>query len=394
MTKRNKNKILYYYSFFQAFPVVSLIFNITFYFFPFLLLQLRKKGKIRVNHYFQFAAILFGIGAIFSTLDSEDVSKSLIVLPNYLYWTFTIIIFYNYRNFIDFKLVARALTSALILLNFYYWVFERILAFTPPGLNFVGENGYAILMICFVPLALKSIEQNRGYRTSVVVAIICVLLGLLSGSRAGSILIAVGSFLTLAGNRLSLKRIIIISLIGLAAYWVVFNAPFVKVAIYALSEETYNLLYQTEDVIEGDVSYLLRKAMVEKGLILFENDPLTGLGLNNWSEYEVEFRGDFAGAERIINKPRLEKFSAHNSYISFLGEGGLLLFIPFILILILTITKLLRRYATLDESQRPILWGLLMMSIHIYFISAMLNSFAWFFIALGGAAAFKKNTSA
>lgn len=346
-------------------------------------------GKLRVNHYFQFVAILFSIGAIASTFDSHDFKRSLIVLPNYLYWSFIIIFFYNYRKLLDYNLISKAITKGIIFLNVYYWLIERTIQVQLPAFKYIGENGYAVLMICFVPLALKRIELQKGLRTAIVFAIASMLLGFLSGSRAGSVLIALGAFLTLVGNRLNTKRLILIGVTGFITYWAIFNAAIVKLAITSLSEETSTLIYDTQDVVEKDGSVLLRKAMVEKGLILFENEPLTGLGLNNWSEHEVDFRGDFVGAERIIHKDRLEKFSAHNSYISFLGEGGLLVFVPFVLILLITLVTMLRQYSKLDNIQRPILWGLLMMSIHIYFISAMLNSFTWFFIAIGGAAAFK-----
>ncbi len=386
---KKREKLLYYYSFFQAFPVVAIVVNLTFYFFPGLFLSYRKLQKLKVNHYFQFVAVLFGIGALISTIDSHNIKRSLVVLPNYLYWTFIIIFFYNYRKHINFDIVSKAIHKGIIYLNVYYWVIERFVQIQFPGIKYLGENGYAVLMICFVPLVLKRIELKKGIRTAIIYGAIFIVLGFLSGSRAGSVLVAVGAFLTLAGNRLNARRLILIGITGLAAYWAVYNAAIIKLAIGALSEETSTLIYDTQEVVETDGSYLLRKAMVEKGLILFEEEPLTGLGLNNWSEHEVEFRGDFVGAERIIYKSRLEKFSAHNSYISFLGEGGLLVFIPFVLILLITLLTLLRQYSKLDDSQRPILWGLLMMSIHIYFISAMLNSFTWFFIAIGGAAAFK-----
>lgn len=387
--QKKGDKLLYYYSLFQALPVIAIVVNLTFYFFPGLFLNYRKRKKLRINHYFQFVAILFGIGAIASTVDSHEINRSLVVLPNYLYWSFIIIFFYNYRKLINFDVVSKAITKGIILLNFYYWIVERTVQIILPGFKYIGENGYAILMICFVPLAIKNIEEKRGRTVSIVFVITCILLGFLSGSRAGSVLIALGSFLTILGDRLTIKRFLYIGFSGLLIYFLVFNTTIVKGVIFALSEETYTLIYSTQEVVESDGSYLLRRAMVEKGLILFEQEPWTGLGLNNWTEHEVEFRGDFIGAERIINKERLEKFSAHNSYVAFLGEGGLLVIGPFILILLITLTTLFRQYSTLDSNQRPILWGLLMMSIHIYFISAMLNSFTWYFIAMGGAAAFK-----
>ena len=163
----------------------------------------------------------------------------------------------------------------------------------------------------------------------------------------------------------------------------IINSQIIGNLIYYLNTQTYDLIYNTNEVATEDQSYLLRKLMVEKGLIIFESNPFTGIGLNNWMEYDVKFRGNFEGADIILNKARLEKFGAHNSYISFLGEGGLFLFTSYISLLLCIIYKLFMIINRLNLNQKAVFFGILMMAIHTYFISAMLNSFTWYLLGIG-----------
>jgi hypothetical protein len=357
--------------------------NVSFYVFIGLFFSFRKLSRFRINSFYQFIPILFGIGAFISTICANEVNRSLIVLPNYLYWALTLILFYNYRNYLDFKLIRKAIFNGLVLLNLYYWFLERTLKVSTPITKSIHENGYAILMICFAPTAINFVLEARGKSYAIIFAFLAVILGFMSGSRAGAILIAAGSFLTLYGNSFSPKRIILLFTIGLFGYLILFKTDIASAVLMKIDPDVHAVIYASNQVFEEDQSMLLRRAMVEKGIILFENEPLTGLGLNNWTEYEVDFKGDFEGAERIIYKQRLEKFSAHNSYAALLGEGGLLVFVPFVLILLTTILKLLSKFGRLDQYQQPILWGIIMMAIHIYFISGMSNSFTWYLLALG-----------
>lgn len=382
----------YWFAFLQAFPILMLVVNLSFFVFFRLFYSFRKIGGFRISSIFQILAICFGIGAILSTADANDMSRSLTVLPNFLYWALLIILFYNYRNIINFKITREAIFRGLVLLNVYYWLIERTLRIATPFNKFVLENGYAILMICFVPTALKYVLVEKGKNKAYLFAIAAIVLGFISGSRAGAVLIAGGSLLTLFGENLSLSRVFQMTIIGTLGYLFIFKTDIASDILFSVNPDVHVLVYSSDQVFEEDQSVLIRKAMVEKGLILFEKEPYTGLGLNNWPEYVVEFRGDFVGADRIIYKSRLEKYSAHNSYIAFLGEGGLFVFVPFVLLLAFTILRLLFKLEKLDQYQQPILWSLIMMSIHIYFISAMLNSFTWYLIALGVAAGNKNTT--
>jgi hypothetical protein len=387
-------KFQYWFAFLQAFPVLMIVINLSFFVFFRLFFSFRKIKRFKItSNIFQILAICFGVGAILSTIDAHEIKRSLAVLPNFLYWAVLILVYYNYRNSINFNVTRKAIFNGIVLLNLYYWVVEKTLGFSSPLNKFIHENGYAIMMICFVPTALKYVLVERGKTQAYVFAIAAVALGFVSGSRAGSVLIAGGALLTLFGKNLSLSRVIQMAVLGAIGYLFIYQTQFASDLLFSASPDVHVLVYSSDQVFEEDPSVLIRKAMVEKGLILFEKEPFTGLGINNWTEYEVTFKGDFVGAERIIYKNRLEKFSAHNSYAGLLGEGGLFVFAPFVLLLLFTILKLLLKLDKLDQYEQPILWSLIMMSIHLYYISGMSNSFTWYLVALGVAVGNKDTTS-
>ncbi len=381
--KRKIDKYLYYFSFLTSFPIIVFIFNIGFYIFPLIWIQLIKHTRISKFNILTYLSILFALGAFLSTLYSIDLNKSLVVLPNYLYWSFLIIIFVGYSHFINFDFIYKGIIPGFILLNIYYWVFEVTLKIEISGFKQIGENGYAILLVCYSPLVACYFKQTKSNLVLILFIISITILSFLSGSRAGSILVFLGITLTLFGNKLTILNTLTFGILGFGFYYLIINSQIIGNLIYYLNTQTYDLIYNTNEVATEDQSYLLRKLMVEKGLIIFESNPFTGIGLNNWIEYDVKFRGNFEGADRILNKARLEKFGAHNSYISFLGEGGLFLLISYISLLLCIIYKLFMIINRLNLNQKAVFFGILMMAIHTYFISAMLNSFTWYLLAIG-----------
>jgi O-antigen ligase len=122
--------------------------------------------------------------------------------------------------------------------------------------------------------------------------------------------------------------------------------------------------------------------MVEKTLIIFDEHSLTGIGLNNFTNYDVYFEGNFEGSQFVVNKDGTNDKSAHNSYASILAEGGLLLFIPLALLLLFNIIHFFKSFTKRSQMENAFYWSFLGMCIHLYFISAILNVFAWFLIGI------------
>jgi O-antigen ligase len=182
-------------------------------------------------------------------------------------------------------------------------------------------------------------------------------------------------------TKINVKKIIV----GMGTtlfFAIMIQTSFVEEIIKESNPRIHELIYLNENIQTEDQSYLTRRIQVEKGLIIFSNNPLTGIGLNLFSKFETDAIGDFEGSELVSNKENITRKSAHNSYISVLAEGGLLLFIPFIGILLYNIVNFFKRYNNRSQLENAFYWSFLAMLIHFYFITAIVNVYAWFLIGI------------
>ena len=93
-------------------------------------------------------------------------------------------------------------------------------------------------------------------------------------------------------------------------------------------------------VLNVDRSYLIRRAAFEKGLLLYKENPITGIGLMNFEDANIYQPLDFEGNQWIRGKKLTYNSGSFNSYIQILAEGGLLMFIPFSIIMLFPFYKL------------------------------------------------------
>jgi O-antigen ligase len=124
--------------------------------------------------------------------------------------------------------------------------------------------------------------------------------------------------------------------------------------------------------------------MIEKGVGIFNEHPITGVGVGNFTKVDFDIQFDFEGGHFIESK---EDFlttgtSAHNSYISLLAEGGLLLLIPVLLLIFIPITFFIFQFNQIHNLARALFISVLLMSVHSWFISGMINVYAWFLIGI------------
>jgi O-antigen ligase len=392
------NKVLYNYVYFNAFPVIIIVQNLSVFFFPFLIMEFFKKKNLffKKNNIIDYAVILFAIGAVLSVLSSinspqeDSFTKGIAVLPNYIYWSLLILVFsYNAKN-IDYQVVYKAVFWGVISTVVYFYTISDILGNNTILFKGLQQNIFSFIIICFAPMAVYFGKEKWGKPRAIVLAILLVLAGTLSGSRSGSVLTLVTTFLTLYSERLSIPRVIGIvsaTLIGL----VLLNLPIIKSTILQLNERTYNIIYEREETLATDQSYLVRLAQVEKGVGLFEENPYFGIGLNNFNSRHYDIEGDFEGFDQLKGVEELDQLSSHNSYVNVLAEGGVFLFVPFILMLISFFVYFIYNFKRIPDYQKPFFWGILGMSIHFYFIFAIVNVFSWMLMAFA-ASAIKRNS--
>ena len=393
------NKLFFWYAFFMAFPNVVLVQNISVFFFLFIVYRLIRSGYGILNFktYIQKFALIFAIGALASTIGSysvggaEQLSRSLIVLPNYIYWAALIVFLIRFRNKLDFKIIFSGITYGLILsIIFFFFIKQVPIHKYFPVLKGMSQNSFAFLLICFTPIAVYYIKKTYSNLWTLFFIFIVVIVSFISGSRSGSVLVFVGSFLTyFLSGQFRIKNIILTAFAGLILFAFIVS-DIGKSVVYSLNPETYDLIYSTQETFETDLSYLTRVILVEKGLYLFFQNPLTGIGLNSFASTYGEISGNFEGAEFAVNKGFEVGYSAHNSYLSILTEGGLLLIIPFVLILLTLILHFILNVGKMPAFYRPVFIGVITMSVHLYFISAILNVYAWFLLALAAALTYRE----
>lgn len=383
------DKLLFGFSFLMAFPAI-LIFDqnaslLIFAAIVLFLLQHSKNSLLGLNKPAQWLAVLFALGAILSVVNippeaaGDATDRAMGVLPNYLYWCILIVVLVVQRRLINWEVVYKAVFWGIVVTLPYYLFLQSYLR-PLPVFNKMSANGFAFLMICYAPIAVHYLKGQKGRTWATIFLALLVLILLRDGRRAGMVLVFLGGIAVLYTDRINWKRIVVATALIPIAIALLYTKK-VETFFFQSSERIHEMLYQTEKTRTEDRSYLTRVAMVKKGLAIFKQYPYTGIGLNNFSNFAVDFDKSFEGAAFVVYKAEMQQKSAHNSYIAVLAEGGLFLLVPLLLILAYNIIYFLFNFNRLSP-YLPVYVGLIAMSVHLYFISAIVNVFAWYLIGL------------
>lgn len=370
----------------MAFPMILLAgVNISLIIF----IRLFQKLQFKISYFFpkvavQYLILLVIFAAIVSVFDANSSNNSatnrgLIVLPNYIYWGLSLLLFTNLRKYIDFENVVKYIFFGFILSTVYYGI-QPFIPSSGLFLNKMSPNSFSFILICFCAPGLYYIHSRNKYLGIIILVIIASIL-LLLGRRAGFVLTMTSTLGAIYLRRFNLKYVFVAIFAGTLLY-VVGQTKVLKDFVLETSPRIHELIYENDNLLTEDRSYLVRRLMLEKALLIAEEHPITGIGLNNFDDYQVAFEGNFEGAKYVINKRAMNEKSAHNSYASILAEGGLLLFIPLILLLLYNIWCFFKYFNLRTPAQNAIMWGFMAMCIHLYFISAILNVYAWFIIGM------------
>lgn len=380
-------KLFNKYTLFMAFPMILVLGqNITLLFFLYLYYIIPNKSVFyKYTHWIQYVVWLFMAGAIISVMDvnatAEDAQiRALSVLPNYIYWSVMLIFLINLRNWLNLNTISEYIFKGLFISIVFYLV-SPFLPKIPGFLNSFTPNTYAFLCISFTAPAATYLLYKKGYGYALLFVAVVLLSLLLAGRRAGFVLVFISSMLSIHLKTISVKQIFITLLVaGFTLFLLQFQ--FVEDTLYTASPRIHELIYENDDISATDRSILTRKLMIEKSLLIYEEHPFTGIGLNNFTNYEVAFKGGFEGSEFIVNKEGMNETNPHNSYASLLGDGGLFLIVPFLIILFYNFVQFIRYYTNRSHIANTFYLAFLAMCVHLYFISAILNVYAWFMIGI------------
>lgn len=407
------NKYLGYFFFFIAWPCINIGLSITFIIFFIILFKFSSVAKnifiIKDKIEILIIAFLFYIFINFAFLNLFDLQDGdLYLLIQWVYWITLTLFFYKNINIIKWELVSKFAFwgSFLFTLNLFFFNSDYPIPFT----NFqVGRNAYIYNQLALLPLnALYVFSKiKRKFYLSLFLILYCYII-LITGGRAGSIIIIleailVYSFLVNKVNRLVL--IVILILITLQFFIFQLNQDektktliAKNIGIISPRLETLILEIGKEETLSNDESWLIRKIMIQKGLLIFNSHPFMGIGINRFSKEKVDIKSiiqniKFNFVRRTISNPEsLNSVSAHNSYLLILTELGIygLFFIIFIIIII--IFNFIKIFTEFKKSYNMYFAiSVICIITHLYVTSNIVGSVTWIMLGLGLPSLLKKN---
>ena len=248
---------------------------------------------------------------------------------------------------------------------------------------FTTQNNYGILFSTFTPF-LFSVFLGRGFIRKLLcaVALVAVLFACaINGSRGSWICITLALavfFLLAMASRpgVSLRLILPVGFTVLALAGILAGSTRVREAVFSR--------FSTFDNLERDKSYMIRQVMNQRNLKLFALSPWCGVGPGRLREVYVPLDLPLVLAGK--SDADYMRKSAHNSYLGFLAEGGLVASLPLAaLIVLLTIRGALAAMALNRKGER---WALavyasfIAMSVHFWSLAGITGTHAWFVYGL------------
>jgi len=248
-----------------------------------------------------------------------------------------------------------------------------------------SKNRYAQVMVVLLPLAIMRvwIERSRMLRILGAAACIPILAGaLLTYSRGAGIAVIITLLAMVFLRIVKLRHALVIALVG---------CLFVLVAIpdYAYRISTVS---DVEDVATGNASQaggsIQSRATVNRAaLLIFLDHPILGVGPGQTRHYTGEYGNE--GGFRAIGDNR----RAHNMYLEELADTGVVGFVGFMSIVLLTMHQLVqvRRHWARTRPDIAYTAASLLLAIIAYlataaFLHLSYVRYYWFLLALACAA--------
>ena len=340
-------------------------------------------------------AIILWMGIFFSASMNGILSggvdigrEGVLTLVRFVYW---LIVFVVSAYFTSQKKVLNQTAQilgyavlALAVLRLGEAVFLGNIGSGNPDL--LTQNSYGLLFSIFSPYLLIWIIQKRRGKLLFSVLGYFLLIGAvaINGSRGSWVSIAGGLGICLIMLFISRPR----KLMGLFMATLIISIIFI-VIWNTIPQVTSSLQsrFDTLQSLEEDKSYVFRELMVQKGIRLFKESPLFGVGASRFAQTSTEL--DVPGVLGRLNPARYDRKSAHNSYVVVLAEYGLAGAIPFAILLITLVVK--GFFTTINFIRKndfihlAVFLSLVQMSIHFWTIASLTNTSTWFVYGLSAA---------
>lgn len=210
-----------------------------------------------------------------------------------------------------------------------------------------SKNFYAQMMVVLLPIAMMRIwaERSRLLRILAMLACIPIIGGaLLTFSRGAGVAIIITFVAMLLLRIIKLRHFIIIAILG----YIVIVAT-VPEYIYRLSTIADLETIRAGNVAEATSSFRSRSNVTLATFNIFLDHPLLGVGPGQTNQYTTEYGNEVGTYYRSIERTR----RAHNMYLEELADTGVIGFVLFISIPLITMYQLWQVRHYWSSRRRP-----------------------------------------
>ncbi|MGZ8190529.1 MAG: O-antigen ligase family protein [Methylococcaceae bacterium] len=287
-----------------------------------------------------FAYFIFSLASvIFSNSPPKSIENAIIFLL-WLAISPIIAVLAPSSRVLGFGCLAAVIIALLITINqFYFLNIPRPYGMyggktLGSGAIKFGDMSVLLGILSWVLLS-KDKAKNLGKLAAFIGIVICLYAGARGGIFAVFLCTIIWLFFT-ENNRLS-WRLILSAILGAGTLFFILNKITNNYLINRFSRTFMELILIYNNNLDSSIG--VRLQLWKAALIMFENNPVLGVGLNNFYSSLL-----LLNSENRVSNLAAKLFHAHNEYFCSLATGGIIGFIITLLLFLIPITLFKKSY--------------------------------------------------
>lgn len=388
------NKLIKLFIFFSAFPCIKIFdLSITLYIFLFIVIANKSikigffKSKL---FFFLFVSILISsyLSFYYDQISHPGVFFIFKIIIQYFYWICVALFFKKYFFKLNINDVFKYFFIGLSFFIFSFLVFEFTI-----DLGFLiidtqhNRNFFIFNLLATSPFAYMYLLNNYHLKKYLKFFVLVIFIAMfLSQGRSGILILLIQSFfifiIIYKKNVKLYLRIFVVFIISISLFSTTF---FQTLESLSYTIEPYNprlagfIRQDGESDIANDKSLNLRLMMIDKTKEIFSDHPFFGVGPNIFRYYNapLNFRNQYPLLSHHDDK-FINSKSAHGTYYQVLAEFGLVGLVFFLLLIIIPLFTLFKKFLNNNFSKNDLLYvSLLGISFHFISVSAINGTITW-----------------
>ncbi len=339
----------------------------------FFLYKLRRRVKFAIwNSHIRWLSLLFVVG-VFSTIFSPlpIQGRNFYFLLQLVYWLLLATFVGQLYLYIDKNSFSKSIVLGCLILG---------------AVNLLGglgtQNSVAFILVVIAPIGICAFKTNIA---KLFYAFLIFVMMLFNESRSGLAILSI-ELLVIISRMLSTRnaKLILWSVLIFVGIFIG-NSQFRKIVgniIAPYNSEMSLLLIDPESILSNDKSWIQRQVQVQKGIQIFQEYPLIGIGANNFTPMTVDI--NYNAISNRVDKNALvsvsksaDNRSTHNSYITLLSEYGILGTICWFVFIFTFMKRVYKKLRNLDEFDFILFITSLGLSVYFYTIAALYGTAVW-----------------